>query len=44
MARNDKNDKNEQTDGLVERLVTVDRVAKVVKGGRIFSFTALTVV
>lgn len=41
MARNDK---NEQTDGLVERLVTVDRVAKVVKGGRIFSFTALTVV
>ncbi|MDN5619316.1 30S ribosomal protein S5 [Psychrobacter celer] len=44
MARNDKNEKNEQTDGLVERLVTVDRVAKVVKGGRIFSFTALTVV
>lgn len=42
--KNDKNDKNEQTDGLVERLVTVDRVAKVVKGGRIFSFTALTVV
>ena len=44
MARNDRNDKNEQADGLVERLVTVDRVAKVVKGGRIFSFTALTVV
>ena len=45
MARNDnRNDKNEQSDGLVERLVTVDRVAKVVKGGRIFSFTALTVV
>lgn len=36
--------KIEQTDGLVERLVSVDRVAKVVKGGRIFSFTALTVV
>lgn len=36
--------KVEQSDGLVERLVTVDRVAKVVKGGRIFSFTALTVV
>ena len=44
MARNDRNDKNEQSDDLVERLVTVDRVAKVVKGGRIFSFTALTVV
>ncbi|MFP5409324.1 MAG: 30S ribosomal protein S5, partial [Gammaproteobacteria bacterium] len=27
-----------------EKLVQVDRVAKVVKGGRIFSFTALTVV
>ncbi|ELA09415.1 30S ribosomal protein S5 [Moraxella macacae 0408225] len=36
--------KVEQTDGLVERLVTVGRVAKVVKGGTIFSFTALTVV
>ncbi|MDH5182666.1 MAG: 30S ribosomal protein S5 [Gammaproteobacteria bacterium] len=32
------------SDGLQERLVTVNRVAKVVKGGRIFSFTALTVV
>jgi small subunit ribosomal protein S5 len=30
--------------GLVEKLVKVNRVAKVVKGGRIFSFTALTVV
>lgn len=29
---------------LVEKLVAVNRVAKVVKGGRIFSFTALTVV
>lgn len=36
--------KIEQADGLEERLVSVDRVAKVVKGGRIFSFTALTVV
>ncbi len=34
----------ETGDGLQERLVTVNRVAKVVKGGRIFSFTALTVV
>ncbi len=31
-------------DGMVEKLVAVNRVAKVVKGGRIFSFTALTVV
>ena len=32
------------TDGLNERLVTINRVSKVVKGGRLFSFTALTVV
>lgn len=32
------------TDGMVEKLVNVNRVAKVVKGGRIFSFTALAVV
>lgn len=34
----------QQTDGLQEKLVQVNRVAKVVKGGRIFAFTALTVV
>lgn len=33
-----------KNDDLIEKLVTVNRVAKVVKGGRIFSFTALTVV
>ena len=31
-------------EGLMEKLVQVNRVAKTVKGGRIFSFTALTVV
>jgi small subunit ribosomal protein S5 len=31
-------------DGMIEKLVTVNRVSKVVKGGRQFSFTALTVV
>jgi len=33
-----------KTDDLVEKLVTVNRVSKVVKGGRQFGFTALTVV
>ena len=31
-------------EGFQEKLVQVNRVAKVVKGGRIFAFTALTVV
>lgn len=32
------------TNELQEKLITVNRVSKTVKGGRIFSFTALTVV
>jgi small subunit ribosomal protein S5 len=42
MAYNKKDDRNDE--GLQEKLVQVNRVAKTVKGGRIFTFTALTVV
>ena len=37
------NQEQQQSD-MAEKLIAVNRVSKVVKGGRIFSFTALTVV
>lgn len=40
MANTEKKNHND----LKEKLITVNRVSKTVKGGRIFSFTALTVV
>jgi len=39
-----KFDQTQKQDDFIEKLVNVNRVAKVVKGGRIFSFTALAVV
>jgi small subunit ribosomal protein S5 len=39
-----KQDRQDSGDDFIEKLVTVNRVAKVVKGGRQFGFTALTVV
>ncbi len=37
-------EQQQQTDGLREKMITVNRVSKTVKGGRIMSFAALTVV
>ena len=40
MSTNDR----DNSDGMLEKLVAVNRVSKTVKGGRQFTFTALTVV
>ena len=39
-----KHETEERGDGLIEKMVAVNRVTKVVKGGRIMAFSALTVV
>ena len=45
MAKNPKNAvAEEQDDGIREKMIAVNRVTKVVKGGRIVGFAALTVV
>ncbi len=46
MARNDQRNQSsdERSDGLREKMISVNRVTKVVKGGRTLSFAALTVV
>ncbi|RKZ98550.1 MAG: 30S ribosomal protein S5, partial [Gammaproteobacteria bacterium] len=44
MAQKDQRQQQGPADGMVEKLVGIRRVAKVVKGGRVFGFSALTVV
>jgi len=44
MAKFEKNQQEDRGDGLQEKMIGVNRVTKVVKGGRIMAFAALTVV
>ena len=43
-GRDRNRDREEVDDGMIEKLIAVNRVSKTVKGGRQFTFTALTVV
>ena len=44
MSKVQAKDQNQTDDGLREKMIAVNRVTKVVKGGRIMGFAALTVV
>ena len=44
MARREKDEAVRQDDGIKSKLVSVNRITKVVKGGRIMRFAALVVV